>query len=617
MNNNFYPTINDFLNETSIPKLVIGRDSEVAKFDELKSDRVLIVGKKKATDKISVDELRDIKKQNSKYKTDLFNFLEERGFNIEELLLDKTQKTIDITYGEFWKEQVKKHDEELRIYNEEKTVVEDRDFDISPELRAFFEEGGKGEEFQLFIDTIPGGEVKIPLNNLFTIMHKVVSNKGGAILTKFMGQSFNFDKSMINKWKSDMLEYIHFLTDVNQLINSNLYQDEILNDGTFLNALFIIKSAGLGRGEILLLYLTKDSRVSGGGESFDLKIGDVKYEVKEYVVSSDCSSPSKCSKKAEIGAIRLGTGGKVTRFQFWKNIQETIRIAQEIYEKYQDSLQNIVGDYLYEAWVNLVDGNLDNSKAVLGGVAGGEVGKERWNMLKLWYYLAHEFATKGIAQEEDKFTMATLKGPDVTPDTILIEPVEKGELEVGDKIEIKSNEDITEMITLLSNLPYVKNPEKLDEDINNMPIQYFQKEGLDKFIVFRRKKIYIVGGENFSFAKISQAGVNIIETDLLKDEADVGRRGYDLWKQKIQDEIKNAETKEQKASLSDIAKKFNLYDFVIQELEKDFEEEQVRKIEQKKQSYLKQKEKKQLLKKQKQSITSESFYPRLHNFNNI
>jgi hypothetical protein len=618
MNKSFYPRLYNFINEGSTPpKIVVGRDSEVILFDKLNADRILKVGNKKATDKISIDELKNLKKfPKSNYRADLFNFLEQQGYNIDELL-SGTEPNIDVTYNEFWKEQVQKHNVELKQYNEEKGGDEDRNFEVSEELKAFFNENNKGNEFQIFIDSIPGGEVKIPLNNLFTIMNKVITNKGGSISTKFMGQPFNFDKSLIESWKKDMLEYIHFLTDVNQLTNSDLYQSKILKDGTFLNALFIIKAAGLGRGEILLLYMTNDSRVSGGSESFDLKIGDIKYEVKEYVMGSDCSSVERCSKKAEAGVIRLGTGGKVTRFQFWKNIQETIRVAQEIYEKYGDSLQSITGDYLYETWLNLIDDELDHPKAVFGGVAGGEIGKERWNMLKLWYYLANEFTTKGISQTEDQFTMATLQGPDVKPDTILIEPVEKGELQVGDMIEVKSDEDITEMITLLKNLPYVKNPNQLDEDIKEMPIDYFEREGLDKFIVFRRKKIYIADGSQFSFAKISQAGVNIIESDLLKDKADVGKRGYDDWKNAIQKEIDDAKTKEEKIAISDIAKKFNLYDFVIQELEKDFEESQTRKIEQKKMSSKKSsertKQKRLELKKQKELVTTESFYPRLFN----
>ena len=605
----FYPRLNQLFERKGPPELVVGRDKAAILKDPMDDNTILKVDDKKASDIITLEDLKKLKSTKSNYKTDLFQYLEDNGYDPATETEDS-----DLTYGDFWEAQVEKHKQNLKKYNEDKNLDEDRDFSISTELRQFFEEEGKGDEFNEFIDSIPGGEVKIPLDNLFDLMHDVVTSTSSTIHKKFMGYNLTLDKAMQTKWKKDMVEYIKSFSDVDELIDGDVYKNNILKDNTFLSTLFLVKAIGLGRGEILCLYLVKNSKVSGSGESFDLKVGGTKYEIKEYVMSGDCNTVSGCGNRAELRGIRLGTGGKLTRFGFWRNIQESTMKAQKINEQYGDVLESLVGKYFYKVWMNFIDDNFEgNPKAVLGGVAGGELGKERINVLKMWYYLAHEFTSKETGGADDEFTMATLKGPEVSPNTILIEPIKSDELKAGDSVIVKSNEDITEMITELRNLIYVRNPDQLDKDLENIPTQYFEKEGLDKFVVFRRKKVYIADAKDFTFITFSQAGVSLIEKDLIKDDQSaISKRAYDAWKKGIQDAISNSDSETEKESLKDIIKKFSLHDFVIEELNKDFEDLQQHKTSLKSKSKIKEKERREQKKLEKlKAKSNESFYPRL------
>ena len=82
--------------------------------------------------------------------------------------------------------------------------------------------------------------------------------------------------------------------------------------------LFGLEPKGIGKAELFLAMMIANSKVSGGGESFDLMINNVKkYEVKDYRVSNSAG-------------IRLGTKGKVTRFPFWNEIMKTVDVLDEL-----------------------------------------------------------------------------------------------------------------------------------------------------------------------------------------------------------------------------------------------------------------------------------------------
>ena len=83
--------------------------------------------------------------------------------------------------------------------------------------------------------------------------------------------------------------------------------------------LFHLKPDGMGKGEIYLSALVKNTQAQGGGKSFDLISGGQQYEVKDY------SNPAKKSS-----SIRLGTKANVTRFQFWDEITITLRRLDQL-----------------------------------------------------------------------------------------------------------------------------------------------------------------------------------------------------------------------------------------------------------------------------------------------
>ena len=108
----------------------------------------------------------------------------------------------------------------------------------------------------------------------------------------------------------------------NLLYSETEVSEELLNSFNFKSGIygeiFQLHKPGLGKGEILLATLVRDSYIQGGTVSYDLNVNGKKYEVKDY------SNPDKPN-----ASIRIGTKGTVTRFRFWDEIATTFqRLSQ-------------------------------------------------------------------------------------------------------------------------------------------------------------------------------------------------------------------------------------------------------------------------------------------------
>jgi hypothetical protein len=140
-------------------------------------------------------------------------------------------------------------------------------------------------------------------------------------LTKFLSL-LPLEAEMVTLHFLNNLSYEQSQQFANLLYSETEVSENLLNSFNFKSGIygeiFQLHKPGLGKGEILLATIVRDSYIQGGTVSYDLNVNGKKYEVKDY------SNPDKPN-----ASIRLGTKGTVTRFRFWNEITATFqRLSQ-------------------------------------------------------------------------------------------------------------------------------------------------------------------------------------------------------------------------------------------------------------------------------------------------
>jgi len=255
-------------------------------------------------------------------------------------------------------------------------------------------------------------------------------------------------------------------TESKQFVN-NLYTEtdiESLNSSQYNDGvgkkIFELKPEGMGKGEFFIAWLVRGARNSGGGESFDVRLGNKKYEVKDY-------------RPDDSSGIRLGTKGKVTRFKFWYHIVDTINYINSIYDI--DPTFAILGAAGDQA--KQIHNNGDFFK-------GGEFSGETKALFQAFYENMHEDFTSNVAG----YTMITLRGSNVPPVSYSIEELTKisgKSLNITLTSDAMSPDD-NKILVLANKLKYVRNPKSLNEDLQTLVNELV---GSLPFIVFRKTKI--------------------------------------------------------------------------------------------------------------------------------
>jgi len=488
-------------------------------------------------------------------------------------------------FGDFWDYQIEFYRMEKADKKTEKTVESyNFDEDAIIILTEFFKENNKKEDWTTFLNLIPNGLIKQPLNELFTLLSRIILGDEDEIKDEIKGERLILNKTQQDKWKKDIVNYLYSFDDIKELNKGNFYKNEILKSGTFLKTLFNINETGIGRGEMMLCYMFEKSKASGGGLSYDvILLNGITYEVKEYI--------------GDKGGIRLGTEGKLTRYKFWRYIQSSVYDAEEIFNEYNKKLKDNLKPFFYKIWSYVADNKQKEgsyNKAISAGVSAGELSDANLNILKMWYYLAHEL------------------------------------LKFGHKY-IDLPEDI---YNRLSKMVYVNNPEQLEESLETAAEQYFsQNPELDEFIVFRPDKINIVKSKGFSFKTITQAAVKFLETELSNKDINLAKTAFGKWKNEIEKTIKDFEEIEDKNAMEDVLKGLSYLDFYYKEQEEEYEKKYSKKQKAKyKKSLLKWKslqktleknlkkmknleakkrKKAKWIKKYPKPVLKESFYPQL------
>lgn len=278
------------------------------------------------------------------------------------------------------------------------------------------------------------------------------------------------------------------------LYSAGTISEPLLNSVDFKTGigghLFNLEPKGMGKGEIFLSALVSGASAQGGGKSYDLVSNGQTYEVKNY------SNPKKKS-----ASIRLGTKGTVTRFKFWDEITFTFKLLSQLrgtLENPKYDLTKISGPGLLES-ISYLDGRREF-------ILAGNLNLTDKKYLDQFYREAHQ-----LNSEIQGYTNVILRGPNAIPIEMSIEPISTpdGESFIVRPIKDKS-QDANYINTELRRLKYVRNPEALDNDMQDAVNEIIGNELI--FIIFRANRVNVT--RDFRYAVIDAGRIRIIEKDV-------------------------------------------------------------------------------------------------------
>lgn len=256
--------------------------------------------------------------------------------------------------------------------------------------------------------------------------------------------------------------------------------------------LFEIRPTGLGKGEILLTALIRDSFIQGGNVSYDLNVNGAKYEVKDY------SNPEKPN-----ASIRLGTKGTVTRYRYWDEITATFQRLSQL--RGIDSPKFDLDKLLPESLLTAIR-YLEGRRHI---ILAGNLGMKDKKYLDMFYQEANK-----LQSEIKGYTNVILRGPNAIPIEMSIEPIEdaSGEAFVIRPVRNES-QNLTYVNTELRRLKYVRNPLDLDLDMAAAVKAIIADV---TFIVFRPDRINVT--QDLRYVVTDSGKVRIIEKTINPDD---------------------------------------------------------------------------------------------------
>jgi hypothetical protein len=288
---------------------------------------------------------------------------------------------------------------------------------------------------------------------------------------------------------SEFAELLYSRTDIDeQTVNGVNYKSGVGFE------MFNLEPKGMGKGEIFLAATFQGAQAQGGGQSFDLVSNGNKFEIKDYRIGKSKS-------------IRLGTKASVTRFKFWDEIVTTLKRLNQL----RGTIENPKFDFHKYFHQELLDAvaYLDMRREFI--LAGN------LNMKDKMYLDQFYREANSINSEIQGYTNVILRGPNATPIELSIQPMTK--LSDG-SIVIKpiddGSQDITYINAELRRLEYVRNPSKLDVDLQNA-VDQIVGEDL-QFIVFRRDRVNVT--RDFRYVVIDAGKIRIIEKDIIPEDVD-------------------------------------------------------------------------------------------------
>jgi len=246
--------------------------------------------------------------------------------------------------------------------------------------------------------------------------------------------------------------------------------------------LYDLEPKGIGKAELLLATLIRNSKVSGGGESFDLTVGNKKYEVKDY------------RNYPNSRAIRLGTKGKVTRFLFWQEINKTLNVVNDLVVS--NGIQFIQDEDLKKLILDVY--------SRIDMISKGEFNKDDIKKFKQLYIDFNKLSQSNATG----YTYVTFRGPNASPVSYMIDEIPT-DLKNNVSLNLKERGVSETLIIELKRLKYVRNPNEFTTDIQEAVNSIVGNE--IPYIVFRPEGPKI--STEFQFDNISQGGIYIKEKE--------------------------------------------------------------------------------------------------------
>lgn len=273
-------------------------------------------------------------------------------------------------------------------------------------------------------------------------------------------------------------------------LNSGMYS----NRNSVLGRLFDQKPAGLGKGEALIAWLIKGAQIQGGTESYDVKIGKDTFEVKDY---SNGNS-----------AIRAGVKSKVSNFEFWREIGDTLSRIDKLTGYSAGKPKFDISKY-FSAEMTAASNYLMGRK---GTIMSGECNLTDFKNLNKFY----EEASK-VENSLQGYTNVILRGPNSKPIELSIDLLDPSQI-TGDTITFniaKGDQTGTYVLAELKRLKYVRNPKDLQVDMQTAVNQIHA--GL-VYIVFRKNTINIT--TDFVPAQVSTSSLYFVERTIKEPTID-------------------------------------------------------------------------------------------------
>ena len=304
-----------------------------------------------------------------------------------------------------------------------------------------------------------------------------------------LGQIFIQYLNSLNE--EDTIEVVKGLYSLNSPheLTTDLYKDR----KSVWGKMFDIAVRGSGKGEIPIAWLIKNAYMSGGSESYDIVIGDEKYEVKDWSLQKNSS-------------ILAGVKSKVSNFEFWDEIVDTIRRIEKLtilvdgHSKFQ-----FEGNFDPE----IVD-RVNKIKQLRSKILTGEFNLSDIKLFKEFYMLISQ-----IKYEQPGYTNIILRGPNEKPIELNIELLNIDQIANKINVNILDKNDILYILTELRRLKYVRNPEYLQIDMQRAVDHVVH--GV-MYIVFRENSINITN--EFVPKAVSISSIRFIEKSIENNKND-------------------------------------------------------------------------------------------------
>jgi hypothetical protein len=267
-------------------------------------------------------------------------------------------------------------------------------------------------------------------------------------------------------------------------LNSGMYS----NRNSVLGRLFDQKPTGLGKGEALIAWLIRGAQIQGGTESYDVKIGKDAFEVKDY---SNGNS-----------AIRAGVKSKVSNFEFWREISDTLSRIDKLTGYSAGTPKFDISKYFSVTMTDAANYLMGRK----GTIMSGECNLTDFKNLRSFYEEASKVENNLVG-----YTNVILRGPNSKPIELSIDLLDPLSI-TGDTISFhiaKSDQTATYILSELKRLKYVRNPKDLEVDMQTAV--NLIHAGL-VYIVFRKNGINIT--TDFVPAQVSTSSLYFVERSI-------------------------------------------------------------------------------------------------------